>query len=243
MSATDTKKINIHVGFILVMRLDRELLSVEAERKLFHVAWAIDPILYYFGYPRDGMVILISAQLLIWAGFEVARKMGYSAFSSTYMRPHEKSGSLMGSLFQITSLLLAVMLFDRTTAILAMLFNCIGDSAAGLAGAALYPYIGKGRTAIRDFTAGSISLSSVPRDILYALGHRKSAALMAVMFLACAIPGFIFYPRASLLFISAGAIGAVIADGFAWKLFGYTLNDDLIITLAAGGAMAVAANI
>ena len=56
------------------MHFDRDVFFIEVERKLFHVAWAIDPLLYYFGYPRDGMLILISCQLLIWLGAEAARK-------------------------------------------------------------------------------------------------------------------------------------------------------------------------
>jgi hypothetical protein len=67
-----------------VMRFDRELLSVEAERKLFHAAWALLPILYYFGFPRDGMLLLLFCEALIWLGFEAARKMGYSAFSASF---------------------------------------------------------------------------------------------------------------------------------------------------------------
>jgi hypothetical protein len=43
--------------------------------------------------------------------------------------------------------------------------------------------------------------------------------------------------------ISAGAIGAVIADAFAWRVLGFTLDDDLTITLVAGGAMLLAARL
>jgi len=215
------------------MHFDRDLFFIEAERKLFHAAWAIDPLLYYLGFPRDGMIILVGCQLLIWLGAEAARKAGYSAFSPSYMRPSELKGGFMGSLFQVASFLLAVLLFDKSAAILAMLFNCVGDSAVGLAGAILYTYIGREKAEIRDFQTGS-------RDVLFVFRHHKSMLLMAVMFIACVIPGLVLYPRVSFLLISVGAIGAVVADGFAWRLFGYTLNDDLTITLAAGGAMALA---
>lgn len=217
----------------LVMRLDRDLLSAEAERKLFHIAWAIDPLLYYFGYPRDGLLLLIGCQLLIWIGFEAARRMGYSAFSTSYMRPEEARGAPMGTLFQVASLFLAVLLFDKSIAIIAMLFNCVGDSAVGLAGAVLYPYIGREKAAIREQGV---------RGLWNMLKSHKAPVLMAVMFLACVVPGFILFPRASPLLMGVGALGAVIADAFAWKLFGYTLNDDLTITLAAGSAMAIAAS-
>lgn len=72
----------------LLKGLDRSLLSLEAERKLFHSAWAIIPLIYYFGYPRDAMLALLSIELLIWIGLEAARKMGYSVFSPSYLRPH-----------------------------------------------------------------------------------------------------------------------------------------------------------
>ncbi len=223
---------NILVVMFLVMRLDRDLLSAEAERKLFHIAWAVDPLLYYFGYPRDGMLLLIGCQLLIWIGFEAARRMGFSAFSTAYMRPAERRGAPMGTLFQVASLFLAVLLFDKAVAIIAMVFNCVGDSIVGLAGAVLSPYVGVQKAAVRDI--GSKGL----RDVLK---NHKAPVLMAVMFLACIVPGFILFPRASPLLMSLGALGAVAADAFAWRLFGYTLNDDLTITLAAGGAMAAAA--
>jgi dolichol kinase len=227
------------------MRLNRELLSTEAERKLFHIAWAIIPLLYYFGYPREGMLILIFLELLIWTGFEVARRIGYSAISPSQMRPHEKNGMLMGTFFQIASLFLAVLLFEKNIAILAMLFTCLGDAITSYAGALLYFYIGKDKTAIRDFQfkACPISPASLWDDLLHALGHRKSHALMAVMFIACFIIGLITYPGASLSLISAGAIGAVIADAFAWRVLGFTLDDDLTITLVAGGAMLLAARL
>lgn len=149
----------------------------------------------------------------------------------------------VGTLFQIASLFLAVLLFDREVAILAMLFNCIGDSATALAGAALYPYLGKEKVAIRDFRhPKALKPSSFLGDLSHALRHYKSPALMAVMLLSCAIVGLLFYPAAAPI-ICVGAIGAVVADAFAWRIFGHTLNDDITITLLAGCAMATAAGL
>jgi len=218
---------------------------MEGERKLFHIAWAILPLLYYFGYPRIGMLILIFLELLIWTGLEVARKRGFSVISPSQMRAHEKSGMPMGTFFQIASLFLAVLLFEKDIAIMAMLFNCVGDAITSYAGALLYFYIDKDKATIRDYDykASAISLASLRDDLLYALRHRKSFVLMAIMFVACAAIGFIVYPRASLILISAGALGAVVADAFAWRLLGFTLDDDLTITLASGGAMALVAGL
>jgi dolichol kinase len=222
------------------MRFDRELLSVEAERKLFHTSWVLLPLLYFFGFPRYGMLLLLFLELLILAGFEAARKMGYSAFSASYMRPHEKGGMLMGTFFQVSALFLAVLLFDKPVAVLAMLFNCIGDSVTAFAGALLYFYLGRDRTKIREFSPG-MKPGTVVEDLAFAVRHHKSPVLLGVMFVTCMAIGVLVYPGFSLLVIGAGALGAVVADGFAWKIFGYTLNDDLTISLLAGGAMALMA--
>jgi dolichol kinase len=218
------------------MRFDRELLSVEAERKLFHISWVLLPLLYYFGFPRAGMLLLLFLEILILAGFEVARKKGYSAFSASTMRPHEKGGMLMGTFFQVSALFLAVLLFDKPIAVLAMLFNCIGDSVTAFAGALLYCYLGRDRTKIREFSPG-MKPGTVIEDLVFAVKHHKSPVLMGVMFVTCMAIGVLVYPDISVLVIGAGALGGMVADGFAWKVFGYTLNDDLTISLLAGLAM------
>jgi dolichol kinase len=222
--------------------LNRTLLRQEAERKLFHFAWAIYPLIYYMGYPRDGMLLLILSALAIWSGIEIARSRGYSVLSDEQMREHEKKSVVMGTFFQVLSLFLAVLLFDRPAAILAMLFCCVGDSATGFAGAILISLIGTGKTSIREYgrTVMPLRLKTFVADLLYAVRHRKSYLLMAVMFVTCVVTGFIAYPGAGLAFIAAGAAGAVVADGFAWRMLGLTLNDDLTITLAAGGAITLA---
>jgi dolichol kinase len=221
------------------MRLDRELLSTEAERKLFHIAWAIMPLLYYLGYPREGMLTLLFLAVVFWTGFEIARRLGYPVISPTQMREHEKQGMLMGTFFQIISLFMAVLFFDQTIAILAMLFNCIGDAVTSYAGALLMGYLGKEKTAIRSFQIklSPLRFGSIQDDLLHAIGHRKSSALMAVMFLTCIVMSFAIYPGISPTTIAAGAAGAVLADAFAWRLLGFTLDDDLTITLLAGAAM------
>lgn len=225
------------------MPLDRNLLKQESERKLFHVAWAIVPMLYYFGYPRDGMVLLTFCLLIIWCGFEATQRRGFRWLSEAQMREHEQAGMLTGTFYQVLSLFLAVLLFDKPTAVLAMLFCCMGDSITGLAGALMYDVLGARKTLIREYGRVMLPLrpASVIADVRHAIRHRKSPLLMAVMFISCAATGLIMYPALALAFISAGAIGAVAADAFAWRFFGLTLNDDLTITLAAGGAMTLLA--
>jgi hypothetical protein len=122
-----------------------------------------------------------------------------------------------------------------------MLFCCAGDAVTGFAGALLSGAVGAGRVAIRDYRR-SPQYRLVPgADLLYALRHRKPAVLMGVMFATCAAIGLAFYPRIGLILIVAGSMGAVIADGFAWRVLGYTIDDDLTITLAAGAAISIAA--
>lgn len=225
------------------MGFDRELLSLEAERKLFHIAWALLPLLYYLGYPREGMLLLLLLELVIWAGLETARKYGYSVFPERLMREHERKGRLMGTFFQIASMFLAVLLFDKTIAILAMLFNCLGDSITAYAGALLSSYISRERLQIREFRQALMApgMATLRDDLAHALRHRKSPLLMAVMFTACMLVGLVAYPGISPALLAAGAAGAVLADAFAWRIMGYTVNDDLTITLMAGGALTLAA--
>lgn len=217
-------------------------MSIEAERKLFHIGWVIMPLLYYLGYPREGMLILLSLGVVLWTGFEIARMRGYSVVSPTQMREHEKKGMLMGTFFQIISLFLAVLFFDKTIAILAMLFTCIGDAVTSYTGALLVAYLGKEKTAIRSYQLklSPLRLGSIIDDLVHAISHRKSYALMVVMFFTCIIMGFAVYPGTSLKITAAGAAGAVLADAFAWRLLGFTLDDDLTITLLAGVAMTAA---
>lgn len=224
------------------MRLDRTLLSIEAERKLFHIGWAILPVLYFLGYPRDAMLLLILIEWIIWASLEFARRNGYSLISPGQLRTHEKNGMLMGTFFQILSLFLAVLFLEKDIAILAMMFNCIGDAVTSYAGALLYCYIGKEHTAIRDYRVATYTsgFQAIAGDLRHAVVHRKSPLLMIVMFATCTAIGLIMYPSASLSLIVAGGIGAVIADAFAWRLLGITIDDDLTITLAAGVAMTFA---
>jgi hypothetical protein len=129
------------------------------------------------------------------------------------------------------------------TAVLAMLFCCVGDSITGFVGALMYDVLGARKTLIREYGRVMLPLrpASVIADVRHAIRHRKSPLLMVVMFISCAATGLIMYPALAPAFISAGAIGAVAADAFAWRFFGLTLNDDLTITLAAGGAMTLLA--
>lgn len=222
------------------MRLDHVLLKQEFDRKIFHVVWALLPLLYYFGYPREGMLLLLFCQLLIWIGVEAMRKTGYPLISTELLREHERLGAPMGTLYQITSLFLAVLFFDKEIAILAMMFCCIGDSVTAFAGALFLPYLGRGKTAIRTFTAGKGGTSSLYGDIHQALVHRKSVLLMIVMFVTCLALGFLFFPSRPPAVILAGCLGAVIADAFAWRVAGITMNDDLTIPLVSGALMSLA---
>ena len=223
------------------MACDRPLLKQEFERKLFHTAWAILPLIYYLGYPRDCMLLLTLVVLLIWSGIEVGRRHGYSLISPGQLREHEKNSPVMGTFFQVLSMFLAVLLFDQPTAVLAMLFCCAGDSVTGFAGALLSGAVGACRVAIRDYRRSPLYHMVPGADLLHALRHRKPVILMGTMFVTCAAIGLLFYPRMGLLMIAAGSLGAVIADGFAWRVLGYTIDDDLTITLAAGAAIWLAA--
>jgi dolichol kinase len=79
--------------------------------------------------------------------------------------------------------------------------------------------------------------SSIVGEFRYALAHPKSPVLMAVMFIACAAIGLCLYPALSSRMIMAGALGAVIADAFPWRVAGFTVDDNLSIPLLSGALM------
>ncbi len=63
---------------------------------------------------------------------------------------------------------------------------------------------------------------------------------MLVMFAICSVIGLAVRPELSYLSIAAGAVGAVIADAFPWRVAGYTIDDNLSIPLLAGALMTIA---
>jgi dolichol kinase len=86
----------------------------------------------------------------------------------------------------------------------------------------------------RDY---SVKPRSLAGELSYAVGHPKSPILMAVMFIVCGLIGLALYPSLTLAAAAVGALGAVAADAFPWRLFGLTVDDNLSIPLLSGALM------
>jgi dolichol kinase len=212
------------------MPLDRPLFFKELGRKAFHFGGCIIPAAYYFFVSRDVM-LLVLALCVLGAGFlEYMRLAGRDLYPTTFMRPSEERR--LGSYFYAAlSMLLAVLLFSKTLAIVAILFLVIGDSVTGLAGILLSMYGGKKPVDIREGGGGNLA---------YAIRHHKPASLMLLMLALCGAIGLVFRPELSYLAIVAGAAGAMIADAFPWRIGGFTIDDNLSIPLVAGALMTLA---
>lgn len=212
------------------MPIDRPLFFKELGRKAFHFGGCIVPAAYYFFVSRDVM-LLVLAFCVLGAGFlEYMRLNGRDLYPTTFMRSSEEQR--LGSYFYAAlSMLLAVLLFDKTIAIAAILFLVIGDSVTGLAGILLSMYGARKPVDVREGGGGNVA---------YAIRHHKPAALMLLMFALCGAIGLAFRPELSYPAIAAGAAGAVIADAFPWRIGRYMLDDNLSIPLVAGSLMMLA---
>ncbi|HUL61492.1 MAG TPA: dolichol kinase, partial [Methanocella sp.] len=100
----------------------------------------------------------------------------------------------------------------------------------GLAGAVLFMYTGRKSVAARDGAQGGLA---------YAVTHPKPLPLMLLMFALCAGIGLLFRPGLPYAAAAAGALGAVIADAFPWRVGPYTIDDNLSIPLLAGALMSI----
>ncbi len=216
------------------MPLDWGVLAKEVSRKSVHVAGAVIPLAYYFFLSRELTLLLLGGAVLAAAVLEYIRLSGNPIFPRFLLRGHEEKGVAGGYFYALLSSFLAVLLFDKAVAVAAMLFLDVGDAVTGLAGAALTMLMGRKEADKRDYSLRERSLLD---ELLYAASHPKSPALMVVMLAACGLIGLFFYPSLSLAAIVAGALGAMVADAFPWRLFGYTVDDNLSIPLLSGVLM------
>jgi len=212
------------------MPFDRQLFFKELGRKAFHMAGCVIPAAYYFFVPQTIMATVLAVCVMGAGILEYLRLTGRDLYPSSYMRPSEK-GRLAAYFYAAAAMFLSVVLFSKTIAVAAILFLVFGDAITGLAGAILFMYTGK------KFIDGR---EKADRGLAYAVTHPKPVSLMLVMFAVCSVIGLAFRPELSYLAIAAGAVGAVIADAFPWRVAGYTIDDNLSIPLLAGALMTAA---
>jgi dolichol kinase len=219
------------------MSLDWGVLAKEASRKAIHMAGFVVPLAYYFFLPRDILLIVLGAAVLVAAVLEYVRLKGHSLYPKILLRGHEEKGVVGGYFFALASTFLAVLLFDKAIAVAAILFLDLGDAITGLAGAVLTMLAGPKEADRRSEAAKS----TAPYGLLYAVTHPKSPVLMAVMLAVCGAIGLALFPALSLKMIAAGALGAMIADAFPWRVAGFVVDDNLSIPLLSGALMWLAA--
>jgi len=222
------------------MAFDRTLFLKELGRKSFHIAGCVIPAAYFYFVPREWMLAGLFL-CIIGAGFLESRRLRQrDLYPTVFMRPSEDR-RLAGYFYATISLFLSILLFDKTIAVVAMLCLVIGDALTGLAGVVLSMYFGRQTADVRqEEKSRNGVIQAIINDMVYALSHPKSPVLMAVMFITCSAIGLLFHPKLSLAAIAAGAIGAVIADCFPWRVMGFVIDDNLSIPLLAGLLMTVA---
>ncbi len=216
------------------MTLDWGILTREVSRKSVHAAGAVIPLAYYFFLSREQVLLILGFAVAGAAILEYIRLSGNPIYPRFLLRGHEAKGVAGGYFYALLSSFLVVLLFDKAVAVASMLFLDVGDAVTGLAGAVLTMLVGPKEADKRDYKTHRRSL---PGELLYAAGHPKSPALMAVMLAVCGLIGLLLYPSLSPVAIAAGALGAMVADAFPWRFFGLTVDDNLSIPLLSGALM------
>ncbi|MDO9548126.1 MAG: SEC59/DGK1/VTE5 family protein [Candidatus Marinimicrobia bacterium] len=116
--------------------------KAELGRKTIHYTAVLIPLIYYFFLEKDPAAIIL---LIISIGMLIAEvlRMTVPFCRSLYMRlfgdmtrPHEHANHLTGATYLFIGSLLVVYLFPKDIAVVAMLFNMVGDPTACLVGMA-----------------------------------------------------------------------------------------------------------
>ena len=110
----------------------------ELGRKAIHMASVAIPIFVWFFGERLGAMVLIPALILAllieWGRFRVRRvRYVFLRYTRVLLRKHERR-SLAGATYMVMGYTLVVLLLPRPLAVIAMLYNGLGDAAAALVG-------------------------------------------------------------------------------------------------------------
>lgn len=198
----------------------RSSLVREIRRKSIHLTGLSVPFLLLKAgwYVTVGFV---AAALLIALVLEYLRLKGIIRLPE--VRESENK-QVAGYVFYISGCLLAVLLFSKMIAVLAVLMLCIGDAASGL--------------------IGSVIADSNVRDH-HNTKRRKPSVVSGGMLAVCITVGFLCNGITQIpthVYV-AGAIGATLADSVPLFVKGRALDDNFTIPLLSGLAMTLAATI
>jgi dolichol kinase len=188
----------------------------ETARKSIHVASAVVPVGVWLA-PRPlavaALLGIAAVALLVEAARRYSRPVRYAFLrrTRTMLRSRERRG-LSGATWMALAYAAAIVLFPTPIAVAAMLFAALGDGAAALAGRRWGRHRLRGGKSWEGFAAGLAV---------------NCAVAVAVASLAAGVP----LPAAL-----AGAAAAAVVE-----LLPLPVDDNVLVTLAGGAAMLLAA--
>ncbi len=203
-----------------------EILFIELRRKALHVTGSLIPVVYFF-LSKQTAIISLSVINAILLSVEWLRLSGKIRLPEILLRQHENN-QVAGYIYFQMGALLAILLFNKTIAIAAILMLALGDAASGLAGAIIL--------------SGNIRIYDA-KKVLF-----KPLPVMAVMFAVCVFVGLVLLSlplppdmiHLPLLVYIAGALGATLGDAIPVRVQGRTIDDNLIIPILSGLFMTAA---
>jgi dolichol kinase len=195
----------------------RPRLKRELARKSFHLASASLPLLVWFAPRLVSLAVLLPAAAVA-VGVDFARlrfrvpRYWFLRYTRRMLRHHERRG-LAGATWMAIAYALAVLLLPQPIAVMAMLFNGLGDAAAALVGKRW----GRHRTAWgkswEGFAAG-LTVNLVTGLSISALApHVLPAPAAAAGALAASVLEFMDLPVDDNLRVTLG--GGLVAAGVA----------------------------
>ncbi|HEV2146589.1 MAG TPA: hypothetical protein VGR37_04165 [Longimicrobiaceae bacterium] len=183
----------------------------ELSRKAFHLASIVLPLLVWLA-PRSLAVAVLVPTAAVALATDLARlrirwpRYHFLRLTRAMLRPHERRG-LAGATYMAVAYALALLLFPKTLAVAAMLYNGLGDAAAALVGKRW----GRRRTSWGKSWEGFGAALAVNLAVGLALGALD--------------------PRFPLLGAVVGALAAA-----ALEMAPLPLDDNLRVTLGGGAA-------
>ena len=194
----------------MTLPVSRPRIARELARKAIHVASAVLPLLVWLAPRWLALAVLLPAAAVAvavdWTRLRYrAPRYWFLRYTRRMLRHHERRG-FAGATYMAVAYALAVVAFPRPMAVMAMLFNGLGDAAAALVG----------RRFGRRRTAWGKSWEGFSAGLAVNLGVALAIAWLA--------PGL---PLAAAV---AGAVAAAVLE-----FLDLPIDDNVRVTLGGGG--------
>jgi len=190
-------------------------------RKVYRMFGLVFVFAYLF-IDRNSLVKILLAVVALLAFLEFLR-FKYPKITKEYIKlpiaKEKERRNISGTTFFMVSVFLSVLLFSKPIAMLSIVFLTLGDAVAALAGMRF------GRTIITGSKSFEGSLACF------------IACLVSGVFLATLFEPFL---GISFMVVFLGAIAATIAELVSVKIGKFTIEDNLVIAVAAGLVMSIA---